>query len=71
MLNTYCVPGLEEGQLARETTGALPQGSQKLRDYYEVSKCAVNPPAPAFLAPGTGFAIDNFSVDWGEGIVLG
>ena len=32
-LDTYCAPGLEEDQTVSETTGALPLGSQKLRDY--------------------------------------
>ena len=67
LLNTYCVPGLEEDQSVSKTTGALPHGSQKLKDYYEVSKCSVNPAAPAFLAPGTGFVEDNLYSGWGEG----
>ena len=29
--------------------------------------CYVKPQSPTFLAPGTGFMEDNFSMDWGCG----
>ena len=35
----------------------------------EQYECRLNHSSPTFLAPGTGFVEDNFSTDWGRGMV--